>query len=66
MCNPADYFMTMLSAENAIDDDDDSDERVVKIETQIVREYTKKIKYLHDKYLNSDLRNDYAFKSSEV
>ncbi len=33
MCNPADYFMTMLSAENAVDDDDESDERIVKSET---------------------------------
>ena len=66
MSNPADYFMTVLSAENAIDDDDLSETRAVKTEEQILADYTKKINYLHWRYKESDLKNDYAFRSGEV
>lgn len=66
MSNPADYFMTVLSPANAIDDDDVSEVRVVKSEGDILKDYTKKINYILDKYNQSDLKNDYSFRSSEV
>lgn len=66
MSNPADYFMTVLSPENAIDDDDLSETRAIKSEEQILADYTKKIKYLHERYKESDLKNNYAYRSSEV
>lgn len=66
MSNPADYFMTVLSPENAIDDDDLSENRTVKTEEQIMADYTKKINYLHGRYKDSDLKNNYAYRSEEV
>ena len=48
MSNPADYFMTVLSPANAIDDDDVSDVRVIKHEAEILKDYTKKINYILD------------------
>jgi hypothetical protein len=43
MSNPADYFMTVLSPENPIDDDDLSINRSVRSDDVILRDYTKKI-----------------------
>ncbi len=43
MSNPADYFMTVLSPENPIDDDDFSINRTIKNDDVIIKDYTKKI-----------------------
>jgi len=72
MSNPADYFMTIMSAENPNEDisEDDEDEddngKPKKSETEIQRDYTKKINYLLEQYNKSELRNDYAYVSKDV
>jgi hypothetical protein len=72
MSNPADYFMTIMSAENPNDDinDDDEDEddngKPRMTEADIHREYTKKINYFLEEYNKSELRNDYAYVSKDV
>jgi hypothetical protein len=43
MSNPADYFMTVLSPENPIDNDDSSMNRSIKSDDVIIKDYTKKI-----------------------
>jgi ABC-type multidrug transport system permease subunit len=70
MSNPADYFMTIMSPENPADDisDDDEDDngKPVIDETQILREYSKKINDFVEEYNKSQLKNDYAYVSKEV
>ena len=48
MSNPADYFMTIMSAENAGDSLDDNPDAKPKTEAELMRDYTKKINYLND------------------
>ena len=46
MSNPADYFMSLMSMENP--NEIDSDSGRIKSEAEIVKEYNRKINYLHE------------------
>jgi len=45
--NPADYYMILMSAESANDQDNDGNSKP-KNEIELSREYTKKITYIND------------------
>lgn len=64
MSNPADYFMTIMSPENAGDEEEENYKP--KTEAELFKEYKKKINYLCDQYNSSDLKNDHTFKSPDV
>jgi len=49
MSNPADYFMTLMSAENPNEGEIEVG-KVPMSEDEILKEYTKKISYMSDKY----------------
>jgi hypothetical protein len=72
MSNPADYFMTIMSAEDPNedisenDDEDDDNGKPKKSDAQIHREYTKKINFFVEQYNKSELKNDYAYVSKDV
>lgn len=46
MSNPADYFMSVMSMENP--NEMDSDGGRTKSEAEIIKEYNRKINYLHE------------------
>ena len=46
MSNPADYFMSLMSMENP--NEIDSDSGRIRSEAEIVKEYNRKINYLHE------------------
>jgi hypothetical protein len=46
--NPADYFMSLMSMENPNEIDSDGGRQ--KSEAEIIKEYNRKINYLHEQY----------------
>jgi ABC-type multidrug transport system permease subunit len=64
MSNPADYYMTVMSAENP--NETDVVDGKQKTEVECLRDYSKKISYLNDQYQQSELKNDFAYKCSTV
>jgi hypothetical protein len=46
MSNPADYFMSLMSMENP--NESDSDTGRPKSEAEVLRDYNRKINYLHE------------------
>lgn len=67
LSNPADYFMSIMSIESQeIDDTNEDDAQPLKTHAEIVEAYTERIAYFSSKYDESNLKNDYAYISSEV
>ena len=48
MSNPADYFMSIMSAENPNEIESDDPNAPMKTESEVLKEYSKKILYLSD------------------
>jgi hypothetical protein len=47
LSNPADYFMSIMSIESHEQEDIEDKHELVKSQTQIFEEYTKRIEYFH-------------------
>lgn len=55
-----------MSIESQEVDDNEDEGQQPKTQAEIYQAYTERINYFHEKYQNSELRNDYAYVSSEV
>lgn len=66
LSNPADYFMSIMSIESQEVDDNEDEQHVQKSQADIYQAYTERINFFTEKYQNSELRNDYAYISTEV
>jgi hypothetical protein len=51
MSNPADYFMSLMSMENPNEIENDGGK--IKSEAEVIKEYNRKINYLHEQYQQS-------------
>ena len=61
LSNPADFFMSMMSIESQELEDTEDKNELIRSQTQIFTEYSKRIDYFHSNYQNSNLRNDHTF-----
>ena len=60
LSNPADHFMTIMSIEShEVEEDLETDRVARKTPAQIQEEYSERIKYFHDSYQKSPLKNDH-------
>lgn len=58
--------MSIMSIESQEVDENEDDGQQPKTQAEIYAAYTERINYFHDKYVNSELKNDYAYISPEV